>query len=123
MLFTVWMDHVGEMKPMWPSDMVGLGKMIFFVGAATICLPFIAIVVWTERDRDRWVAWAFVGLGLAVFLVLALQHVRFVPYAEVALAPVVAEVIGRNLLFQKYQRHSPGYWYRRSKSAFGRWPE
>ena len=107
MLFTVWMDFVGEMKPMWPTDMVGLGKMIFFVGAATICLPFSAIVVWTERDRDRWAAWAFMGLGLAVFLVLALQHVRFVPYAEVALAPIVAEIIGRVRKWTRALRPEP----------------
>ena len=95
MLFTVWIDHVGEMKPMWPTDLVGLGKMIFFVGPAAVCLPFLAVVLWTERDREVWPAWAYVGLTMAVFLGLALSHVRFVAYAEVALAPVVAEVIGR----------------------------
>ena len=95
MVVTVWMDHVGEMKSLMPADMVGLGKLMFFIGPAILCLPFVAVLLWVERDRENWPAWLYLGLAMALFVTVALQHVRFAPYAEITLAPVIAELLAR----------------------------
>ncbi|MCG8692704.1 MAG: hypothetical protein MI806_15985 [Minwuiales bacterium] len=94
-LFTVWMDHVGELDGLLPTNLETLGRFLFMVGPAVICLPYAIAMIWRQRNDAAWACWLFLAVAIAAFFALSLKHVRFAPFAEIAFAPVLAAILGR----------------------------
>ncbi len=86
----VYLSKVTELQPIVPRDAQTLGRFLFWVGPAVICLPFVLGMAWVKRNEDTWVAWMYFALALGLYVTLSLRHVRFAPFAEVvAVVPLV----------------------------------
>ena len=103
----VFFELVNELKPLWPHDARSLGRFLTFLGPALVCVPFLAVLLAREKDPARWDGWLFVAVCLAVFLPLAVVMMRFAPFAEVLLAVVLAELLGRLLTLCERVRPAP----------------
>lgn len=106
-LFTVWMDHVGELDGLLPTDLETFGRFLFLVGPAVLCLPYAIAMLWRRRDDASWSCWLFLGVIIALFFVFSLMHVRFAPFAEIAFAPVLAAILGRMREWTDWIRRQP----------------
>ncbi len=93
----VFFELVNELRPLWPHDARSLGRFLTFLGPALVCVPFLVLLLAREKDPARWDGWFTLAVCLAVFLPLALLMMRFAPFAEVLLAVVLAELLGRLL--------------------------
>lgn len=89
----IWMDHVAELRPLWPVSQVDLGRMLVFIGPMVLVLPGAAFFAWRRRALPEGAAWAFVVVALAAFALLALIHVRFAPFAEILIAIALGPIL------------------------------
>lgn len=94
-ILPIWHDQVAELRPLVPTDMKSLGRFLFFIGAGPLCLVFLGIILWRERTHPASLRWAFLTVVLAVYFILSLKHLRFAPFAEIASAWALAEMVGR----------------------------
>ncbi|HJN91487.1 MAG TPA: hypothetical protein QGF05_02020 [Dehalococcoidia bacterium] len=89
----VFFDHIRELDPLLPTDLRSAGQFLFALGSGVAALAFVSPWLWHRRHHDDWESWLLVaGLSL-VFVVLALQHVRFTAFAQVPLTLVIAGAI------------------------------
>ena len=80
----IWLDWVLEMRDLIPDDRESLGELIIYLGHAALALPFLVWRIWREDDitaRLPWIAILFTALA---FGLVALFHVRFASYAQIA---------------------------------------
>ncbi len=94
-LFDVWMDRVGEMGALVPTDLGRTGRLILLVGPALICLPLALVILWRRRGAAGWGVWLYLSLLLGVYFVLTIMHMRIAPFVEIAFAPLMAEAVIR----------------------------
>ncbi|MDA0352655.1 MAG: hypothetical protein O3A10_10665 [Chloroflexi bacterium] len=106
----IWLDHVRELKPLWPSDVETLGRMLLLVGPAFVCLPVAAAVAWRKRHEDA-LPWATIAVLLTAYLALSLVYLRFASFAGVLIAVVSAEALG---LLRDWLRTMPASVWRRA---------
>lgn len=91
--FRIYWSHVKELQSLVPSDAATFGRLMFWVGSAMICLPFVLRLAWIKRHDDTWMAWMYFAMALGLYLALSLRYVRFVAFAEVlAVVPLVCLV-------------------------------
>ncbi len=94
-LIRVWVDKVKELQSVVPTDTKSFGQFLYWLGPTLVCLPFVLALVWTRRREETWGGWVYLALGLGVYTVLTLRHVRFAPYAEIVAVVVLIFLIGR----------------------------
>jgi asparagine N-glycosylation enzyme membrane subunit Stt3 len=91
----IWLDHVRELQPLWPSDGESLGTFLLYLGAGLVCLPLAAVRAWRCWQRgEAFLGWAAVAVLLGVYFTLSLMALRFASFAGVLVAVVSAEAIG-----------------------------
>ena len=91
----IWLDKIVEMQPLLPTDARNAGLLLYYLGAALVCLPFLLWLGVRERSRPLMLAWLYVGLSLAIYLPLAVFQVRLATYPELLMALVIVTLIGR----------------------------
>ena len=94
-LVPVWLDHVSELQPLFPTDLVSFGWFLVVAGPAIVTLPYVGALAWRTRHQLTWSAWTMLALFSTAYFALALWHLRFAPFAGVLLAIVSAEILGR----------------------------
>jgi hypothetical protein len=115
----VFFDLVNELRPLWPRDARSLGRFLTFLGPALVCIPFLIALLAREKDPERWDAWLYLAICMALFLPLALVMMRFAPFTEVLLAVVLAELLGRLLTLSEGVRPAPARVVLRSSLLLG----
>ena len=106
-ILPIWHERVAELKPLLPTDMKQLGRFLFFIGAGVPALIFLAIVAWRERNDAAGMRWLFLAIVLAVYLALALKHLRFAPFAEIAYVWALTEMVGRVIAWSEKHLSGP----------------
>ena len=91
----IWLDHITELQPLFPTDRTSFARFLFRVGPAVIALPYVVVVAWRARRDPTWSAWTTVAILFVGYFGLALWHIRFAPSAGVLLAIVSAEIVFR----------------------------
>jgi len=89
----IWLDHVSELQPLFPTDVETFGRMLLFLGPALVCLPAAAVAARRTRD-DEGLLWLAVAVLLGSYVLLSLMHLRFASFAGVLIAIVSAGVLG-----------------------------
>jgi hypothetical protein len=92
-LIPIWLDHVSELRPLLPTDIESLGWFLLLIGAAVVTVPVALRAVWRTRDEPDWYAWATLALFATAYVLLALWHARFAPFAGIFIAIVSADVL------------------------------
>lgn len=93
----IWLDRVQEMRPLVPTDRHNLGRFILYLGGAVlVILPFVKTLV-EERGSPRFFAYLFIALGCLLLTLVAVRHLRFSGYAELAFVFAFAVVLDRFL--------------------------
>ncbi len=91
----IWLARASEMQPLVTTEAYDPVRLLFYLGPALVCVPFLLRLVVHERHSPVWVAWLYGGMALALFLPVAMYRVRFAPYAEILLTVVLVELLGR----------------------------
>jgi hypothetical protein len=91
----IWFDKIVESLPLLPTNARNAGLLLYYLGAALVCLPFLLILLVRERSRPLMAAWLYVGLSLAIYLPLAVFQVRLATYPELLMALVIVTLINR----------------------------
>lgn len=79
-----WLDDLMEMRPLWPQDLKGLGRLVLHMGPLAIGLPFALHRLAYGTEQERRLALG-VLLGLALYGPAALAQIRFAPYVAALL--------------------------------------
>jgi hypothetical protein len=114
----IWDARVGELDTLVPTDLRHAGNFLYLVGAAVPCLVYAWAMAWRRRNDALALPWMLAALLLAGYLLLALRHVRVAPFAEIAAAPVLAEMISRLLDWSRRQVNRTGALLQASAAAF-----
>ncbi|NIA67215.1 hypothetical protein HBA54_01260 [Pelagibius litoralis] len=93
----IWLDLVLEMRPLIPQDRDSIGSFIFFFGSGLLVVPFFARLLWQERRSSSFWTLAFIGFACLLLWLVAIKHIRFSGYAEVAFIMAFAVVFDRFL--------------------------
>ena len=93
----IWLDKVLEMRPMVPVDRSSFGTMLFFLGGLLVITPPFLLILLQERGSPRFSSYAFIALGCVLLGAVAIRHVRFSGYAEIACLIALAIVLDRFL--------------------------
>ncbi len=94
-IFPIWLDKIVEMQPLLPTDARNAGLLLYYLGAALVCLPFLLWLLVRERSRPLWLAWLYAGLALAIYLPLAVFQVRFATYPEILMGLMIVTLVVR----------------------------
>jgi len=94
-ILPIWHAHVSELKPLLPDSVEHIGEFLFFLGGVALCLPYVITMAWRRREDASGFRWMLLAAIIATFCLLALKHFRFAPFAELASAPVLADMIAR----------------------------
>ncbi len=89
-VWTRYWSHLEELTPLLPGA-VGWSSVVGYLGSTVLVIPFLVHAVRRRDGTGR--GWQFVGLALAVYLVLGIRQIRFVPYVGVLLAIGVTGVL------------------------------
>jgi hypothetical protein len=90
-----WLQHVYELHPLFPRGPEGLGSFLMVLAGPIALIPFVLSWSWGERSSVRGQAWLYLGISLAVYVVLASWQTRFGAYSGVISALVSVEAIRR----------------------------
>ena len=96
-ILPIWLDRVLEMRPLIPQDRSSLGSFIFYFGGGILVVPFYAWILLRECRSSRFSTLAFVGFACLLLWPIAIKHLRFSGYAEVAFIMAFAVVFDRFL--------------------------
>ena len=83
------------MQPLLTTEAYDPARLLFYLGPALVCVPFLLWLMAHERHSPVWVGWLYAGMALALFLPLAMYRVRFAIYAEVLLTVVLVDLLAR----------------------------
>jgi hypothetical protein len=86
----IFLGAVAELQPTFPTDSYTFGRFLLYLGPALFVVPYVASIAWRRRDDADGARWAFVAVLLVAYTVLALQYLRFVPFAEAPIAIGIA---------------------------------
>lgn len=91
----IWLARASEMQPLLTTEAYDPARLLFYLGPALVCVPFLLWLMAHERHSPVWVGWLYAGMALALFLPLAMYRVRFAIYAEVLLTVVLVDLLAR----------------------------
>ena len=106
-LIPLWLDHVSELQPLFPSSVSDVGWLLVAAGPVVITLPVTVISAWRTRHDPTGPAWAMLAILSVGYFALALWHVRFMPFAAIFIAIVSAEILGRMRDWMQQLRFAP----------------
>jgi asparagine N-glycosylation enzyme membrane subunit Stt3 len=93
----IWLDHVREMQPLWPTTGERAATLFFHLLIAMIAALVIATGVARSTREAHWRLWLCLAAAMALAAPVALYYMRFSPYAEIvagiALAPALQHVV------------------------------
>jgi hypothetical protein len=93
----LWLERVVEMRPLVPDDRDSLGRLVFYLGGAVVATVLFLTVLFDERHSRQFDAHLFILLACLLLTAVALRHVRFSGYAELASIVAFAVVLDRFL--------------------------
>src|SRR3546814_10576878 len=85
------------MRPLMPTDRHTLGSFLVYLGGIVLVAPLFLGVLLAERGGRRFYAFLFIALGCLLLTLVALRHIRFSGYAEMAFLFAFAVVLDRFL--------------------------
>ncbi|MCH9052273.1 MAG: hypothetical protein IIA72_14525 [Proteobacteria bacterium] len=94
-IFPIWFDKIVESQPLLPTDARNAGLLLYYLGTALVCLPFLLTLLVRERARPLWLAWLYVGLALAIYLPPAVLQVRLATFPEILMGLVIVTLVVR----------------------------
>lgn len=94
-ILPIWHEHVRELKPLLPDSVEHTGEFLFFLGGVILCLPYVLAMAWRRRNDASDFRWLLFAVIIATYFVLSLKHFRFGPFAELASAMALADMIAR----------------------------
>ena len=97
----LWLDRVLEMRPLLPDDRSSFGQLIFYLGGALAATLLFLTVLFDERRSRQFDIHLFIALACLLTTVVALRHVRFAGYAEIASVIAFAVVLDRFLIWSE----------------------
>jgi len=96
-ILPIWLDRVLEMRPLVPRDRESLGNYLFYLGGVTLVTPFFLAILYAERRTTHLFSHLFVAACCLLLTLVAVQHMRFSGYAEIAFVMAFAVVLDRFL--------------------------
>ena len=81
-LMTLLWDRVTETQPLISTDPWQFGRLLFMLGIALPGIPYLAWLIWTEKDCRARMFWIMIGIAILIYLPLAVREMRWIPYAE-----------------------------------------
>ncbi len=96
-ILPIWLDRVLEMRPLVPNDMNNLGRFIFYFGTGLLVVPLFAVILFQERRSGVFWVMSLVALACLLLWPVAIKHMRFSGYAEIAFVMALAIVFDRFL--------------------------
>jgi hypothetical protein len=93
----IWLDRVLEMRPLVPDDRHSLGTFVIFLGGVIVAIPLFVVALMSERGSPRFFPYLFIGVALILLTLVALRHMRFSSYAELAFVMAFAVLFDRFL--------------------------
>lgn len=98
-ILPIWLDRVQEMRPLMPTDRHTLGSFLVYLGGIVLVAPLFFGALLAERGGRRFYTFLFIALGCLLLTLVALQHIRFSGYAEMAFLFAFAVVLDRFLVW------------------------
>ena len=92
---SAYMDRIEELQPIWPTTWDQVPRALAFFGNAVIVVPYILYLLLRVGEEETWNGWAFVLIGVVIFLPIGLAIYRFGNYAEILLLIGLADLLGR----------------------------
>jgi hypothetical protein len=89
----IFLDVVTETQPLLPYNLRNTGSMLLYLGSALFALPYIFWRLWQDRGETIWQFWLLIGLGLVLYIPLALTMRRFTTFAATLMAVVIADLL------------------------------
>lgn len=83
-IIPIWLSTVQEIQPLLDFSQRGVGKMILYLTPVTICLPYMLYKGIYKRQTFT-AEWLVYGVGMGIYIPLALYQVRWAAYAEVVM--------------------------------------
>ena len=96
-MMTLLWNRVAETQPLVSTDPWQFGRLIFNLGIALPAVPYLIWLLWHESNEKNRLFWAMIGIGLLLFIPLAFNEIRWVPYAELLLLMPYTRLMGRLL--------------------------
>src|SRR3546814_21187799 len=72
------------MRPLMPTDRHIFGSFLVYLGGIVLVAPMFLGALLAERSGRRFYAFLFIALGCLLLTLVALRHLRFSGYAEMA---------------------------------------
>lgn len=91
----VLVDIVSETYGLLPKDAQGVRMFLLYLGSALLALPVAVAGLRREWHGPLAPLWTFLALVLAIYFGAALVMLRFAPYAEIAGAIVLSDLLVR----------------------------
>lgn len=98
----IWLDRVQEMRSLMPSDRSSLGTLLFYLGGVALVLPFFLKILLEERGSPLFFPLLSIFIACVLFTPVAIGHMRFSGYAELAAGFALAVVLDRFLLWSSH---------------------
>jgi len=95
LLFPLWMDNVGELRPILLDGHDSVSRVIFYIGPAILTLPYLAVMAISRFGEPESRLYGVLLLASVMMIGLAMQHVRFAPLAELTFAIPLADILSR----------------------------
>jgi hypothetical protein len=83
-IIPIWLSKVQEMQPLLDFSRWGIVEMLIYIGPMTICLPYMVYraIIRREVFTREWLVY---GVGMSIYIPLALYQARWSAYAEVVM--------------------------------------
>jgi hypothetical protein len=94
-LFPLWMDNVGELRPILLDNQDNVSRVIFYIGPAFLTLPYLAVMTISRIGEPESRLYGVLFLASVLLVGLAMQHVRFAPLVELTFAIPLADILSR----------------------------
>jgi asparagine N-glycosylation enzyme membrane subunit Stt3 len=94
-ILPIWHANVSELKPLLPDSIAHTGEFLFSLGGVVLCLPYVIAMGWRHRKDASSFRWILLAVIITTYFLLSLKHFRFAPFAELASAAVLADMIAR----------------------------
>lgn len=93
----MYMERISELQSLWPSSQHLFARFVSYMGPAFLLVPFLiyALSVSERHDEGRWNAWFYVTACLFLYIPLAVNSFRLLPYPAIFLAVAMPEFLGR----------------------------
>jgi hypothetical protein len=96
-LNSIWHRRVVENHSLVPSTLNRTGEFLFYLATVAITIPYAIVRGWRSRTQIQSMPWFLLAGLCAVYFVMALLRFRLAPFAEIASAPLLADMIAQTI--------------------------